>query len=157
THSARLGRYFKTMMWLGRMDLPVAGAFDRCNDQVGDPREASPRELGTAIVLWHLLKASGQFDRWANMERIISTFVGWTASLNFAQLNGLLAGAGVRTLADVPAVTTLEQIQASLVHGQLGVQNIRSDWFALTLGSDGRYGLPKTFTVFGQKFVPDSW
>src|SRR5207237_7454320 len=39
----------------------------------------------------------------------------------------------------------------------LGVQNIRSDWFAQPLGGATRYGLPQTFTVFGQKFVPDSW
>jgi hypothetical protein len=45
----------------------------------------------------------------------------------------------------------------TIVSGNLGVQNIRSDWFEQPLGGAARYALPQTFTVFGQKFVPDSW
>ncbi len=155
TRTERLGRYFKCVMWLGRIDLPVAGGpFERCPF---DPKMASPRELGTAIVLWHLLNQSGKFQTWADMERIISVFVGWTDSLNFGQLGGVLAGAGIRTLADVPDVATLERVQADLVRGELGVQNIRSDWFGQPLCGPIRFFLPQSFTVFGQKFVPDSW
>jgi len=155
THSERLGRYFKCVVWLGRIDVPVAGGpWMRCPD---DLRFASPRELGVAIVLWHLLNTSGQFDRWADMERIIQTFVGTTDSLSFGQLGGLLTGAGIRTLADVRDLATLAKLQVDFVAGKVGVQNIRSDWFAQPLGGAARYALPQTFTVFGQKFVPDSW
>jgi hypothetical protein len=155
THSERLGRYFQCVMWLGRIDVPVAGGpFERCS---GDSLMASPRELGVAVVFWHLLNRSGQFQTWANMEKIISAFVGWTDSMNFGQLNGLLAGAGIRTLADVQDVATLSQLQTNIVNGALGLQNIRSDWFGSPLGGAARYALPQTFTVFGQKFVPDSW
>ena len=155
TRSERLSRYFQCVMWLGRIDIPVAGGpFERCS---GDLRQASPRELGTAIVFWHLLRQSGKFQTWADMEKVITAFVGWTDSLNFGQLNGLLAGAGIRTLADVPDVATLKRLQADLVRGELGVQNIRSDWFSQPLSGPERSGLPQAFTVFGQKFVPDSW
>lgn len=154
THSERLGRYFKCVMWLGRIDVPVAGGpFNRgCED-----RFASPRELGTAVVLWHLLNASANFDRWTDMERIIQTFVGVTDSMTFGQLGGLLSGAGIQTLAVVSNLATLENLQAEIASGELGVQNIRSDWFAQPLGGAARYALPQAFTVFGQKFVPDSW
>jgi hypothetical protein len=155
THSERLGRYFKCVMWLGRTDVPVAGGpWERC---LGDLRMASPRELGLAIVLWHLLNTSGKFNTWSDMERIIQTFVGVTDSMTFGQLGGLLAGADVGTLADVPDLTALQKLQDDIVAGQLGIQNIRSDWFAQPLGGAARYALPQTFTVFGQKFVPDSW
>jgi hypothetical protein len=156
THSERLGRYFQCVMWLGRIDVPVAGGpFQRCPSE--PPRMASPRELGVAIVFWHLLNQSGQFQTWADMEKIISAFVGWTDSMNFGQLNGLLAGAGIRTLADVPDITTLSQLQTNIANGALGLQNIRSDWFGSPIGGAARSALPRTFTVFGQKFVPDSW
>ncbi len=155
THSERLGRYFQCVMWLGFIDVPVAGGpFERCPL---DARMASPRELGVAIVFWRLLNQSGQFQTWADMDNITSAFVGWTDSLNFGQLNGLLAGAGIRTLADVPDVATLSQLQTNIVNGALGVQNIRSGWFASPFGPAARYALPQTFTVLGQKFVPDSW
>src|SRR5262249_36982763 len=53
TDSERLMRYFQCVMWLGRVDLRVAGgpfqdAGDACG---GELHRAPPRELGTAIVL----------------------------------------------------------------------------------------------------------
>ena len=155
THSDRLGRYFQCVMWLGFIDVPVAGGpFELCP---GDKRMASPRELGVAIVFWHLLNQSAQFQTWANMDKITSAFVGWTDSMNFGQLNGLLAGAGIRGLSDVPDVATLTRLQTNIMSGALGLQNIRSDWFGSPLDGAARYALPRAFTVFGQKFVPDSW
>ncbi len=156
THTERLRRYFQCLMWLGRIDLPVAGGpWQRCPDQ--PPRMTSPRELGTVVVLWHLLKRSSQFQTWTDIERTISLFVGPTDSLTFGALEGLFAGSGVRTLADLPDLASLDRLQASVASGQVGLQNIRSDWFEQPLGGAVRYALPHTFTVVGQKFVPDSW
>lgn len=156
THTERLGRYFQCLMWLGRTDVPVAGGpWIRCLGE--PPRMASPRELGLAIVLWQLLNKSGEFQTWADAERTIATFVGTTDSLTFAQLGGILAGGGISTLGDVRDLATLERLQADLVRGELGVQNIRSDWFEQPFPGGQRCALPQTFTVFGQKFVPDSW
>src|SRR5690349_5614274 len=105
THTERLGRYFQCVMWLGRIDFAVAGGpFDRgCG-----PQFASTHEMGSAIVLWRLLNQSGQSTNWLNFDRIIQTFVGWTDSLTFAQLGGVLGGGGIRTLADVPDLATLQ-------------------------------------------------
>ena len=154
-HSERLSRYFRCLMWLGRIDTPIAGGpFQRCPFV---ERFASPRELGLAVVLSELLKVSSQFNSWSNMEQVIQTFVGATDSLTFGSLNGLLAAAGIRSLADVPDLATLERLQADIARGELGIQNITSDFFQQPLDSTVRYVLPQTFTVFGQKFIPDSW
>jgi hypothetical protein len=154
-HSDRLARYFQCRMWLDRIDLPVAGGpWQRCP---GEERMASPRELGVAVVLWHLLNSSGQFDAWREADRTIETFLGPTDSLTFGQLGGLLAGARIHSLSDVPDFATLERVQTDILSGELGVQNLRSDWFDQPMGGAARYALPRTFTVFGQKFAPDSW
>jgi hypothetical protein len=106
THTERLGRYFQCLMWLGRIDVPVAGGpWKRCPSE--EARMTSPRETGFAIVLWHLLNTAGQFNTWGGMERIVETFVGITDSLTFGQLNGLLSGAGIHTLADIPDLASL--------------------------------------------------
>ncbi|MCI0536623.1 MAG: DUF3160 domain-containing protein [Verrucomicrobiales bacterium] len=155
THSERLGRYFRCRMWLGRIDVPVAGGpWKRCPSV---ERLTSPRETGLAIVLWHLVKQAGELERWAAMERIITMFVGSTDSLTFGRLGGVLAGAGIQSVADVRDLATIETLQNDLVRGDLGVQSIRSDWYEQPLTGADRYTLPQTFTVFGQKFVPDSW
>lgn len=155
THSQRLTRYFQAVMWIGRIDLAVAGGpFQRCGSSLS--ATANPRETAGAIILWDLLKQSGRFETWAEMEKVIETFVGWTDSMTFAQLGAVLNGAGIHSLKDVPDLAAVERLQAAILAGQAGVQNIRSDFFVSPLGPD-QIQLPRAFTVFGQKFVPDSW
>jgi hypothetical protein len=154
-HSERLGRYFQCLTWLGRIDFRIAGGpFQDCPGR--EPRMASPREMAGAIVLWHLLRQSGQFESWRAMDRTIQTFVGWSDSMTFAQLEQVLTAAEINSLADVSDLTTIEQIQQQILEGELGAQNIRSDHFFSPLGP-GQVILPRSFTVFGQRFTPDSW
>ena len=151
--SVSLGRYFQAMMWLGRIDLRVAGGpFD---DGCG-PRMASPRELGTALVLRHLLKASGQFDRWLQFDRALRVFVGWTDSLTVAQLGDILVAANSGSLADFSTLAAIEKLQADLLQSKYGFQDIASDFFVSPRGPE-QMVLPRSFTFVGQKFVLDSW
>jgi hypothetical protein len=153
-HSHELSRYFRCMMWLGRIDFTVAGGpFERCP---GTASHATPRETGVAIVLWDLLHRAGQFNSWLNVDRTIQTFVGWSDSLGFAQLGGLLSGAGIRSVRDVPDLAAIEKLQSDISGGTLGVQNIRSDFYVSPLGPD-QVQLPRSFLFMGQRFVPDSW
>ncbi len=151
--SDELRRYFKTMMWLGRTDLRVAGNDQNC---AGKPLPPSRRQLGTAIVLGRLLALANQFKNWQHFDRVIRTFVGITDSMTFAQLADLMTAAGIRTLADIPSEQTLADLQAEIERGTLGVQNIRGDAFVAPLGPE-QLRLPRSFTVFGQKFILDSW
>jgi hypothetical protein len=90
-HSERLRRYFRAMMWCGRIDLRVAG----------NPEESSPRELAAAVVLDDLLRRAGKFDQWRQFDRLLQTFVGRTVSMTFAQLGAVLDRGGIRSPADV--------------------------------------------------------
>ncbi|MCL5099261.1 MAG: DUF3160 domain-containing protein [Candidatus Omnitrophica bacterium] len=144
--SEALKRYFRAMMWCGRIDLRIAG----------NPDEASPRELGTAVILDHLLNQSGQFYSWAAFDWLLQAFVGWTDSMTFGQLNDVLAAAGVQSPAGLPDLASLENLQAEIEQGQVGVQNIRGDFYNSPMGPD-QIRLPRSFTVMGQKFIPDSW
>ncbi len=155
TGSDTLERYFRAMTWCGRIDIPVAGeASSRCYGS--ETALATSREAGLAIVLWHLLNASGEFDTWRDMDRVIGTFFGWTDSMTFAQLDAVLAAADIRHLADVTDAGDIERFQAALMNGTVGAQHIRSDFFISPFGPE-RIRLPRTFTVFGQRFAPDSW
>jgi hypothetical protein len=147
-NSDRLRRYFKTMMWCGQIDLRVATFAPNKEDDI--------RELGTAIVLNSLLNQSGQYTNWSLIEQITSAFVGITDSMTFAQLNDLLGNANIHSLADVPNLLTLTNLQTRLLTGELGVQNIHGDAFYSPLSRD-QVKLPRSFTVCGQKFTLDSW
>jgi Protein of unknown function (DUF3160) len=148
-NSDQLKRYFKAMMWCGRIDLRIAGGKDYWGVL------SSPRELGSAVILNDLLVRSKQFERWQQFDRLIQTFVGRTDSATFAHLGALLDKAGIKSPADLKTIEQLEALQADILAGKVGLQHIRGDVYTSPFG--GQVELPRSFTLLGQKFVLDSW
>ncbi len=142
-----LRRYFKAMMWCGRIDLRVAG----------NPQESSERELAAAIVLHDLLNRAERFDLWRQFDEVIQTFVGQTDSMTFAQLGAVLQAAGIRSPADVKDRATLTALQGRIAEGRFGAQEIRGDVFYVHPSNPERLILPRSFTFLGQRFTVDSW
>ena len=141
-----LGPYFRAMMWLGHIDLRVAG----------NPNYASPEDLGTALVLRDLLHRANLEATWERLETLLTTLVGPADSMNFRVLDELMAEAGVASLGDVPSLDDLRSLQARLESGQAGYQAIQGHSFEGSAG-DGQIVLPRSFTFLGQRFTPDSW
>ncbi len=135
-------------MWCGRTELKLATFEPNNEDDI--------RQLGTAIVLYDLLKRSGQFENWRKIDNVIQAFVGVTDSMTFAQLGQLLDSEHILSLADVPDLTTLTNLQTRLLSGELGAQRYNSD-IGLSPLSSQQYKLPRSFTVLGQKFILDGW
>jgi len=136
------------MMWCGRIDLRFVTFYPNQEDDL--------REIGTAVVLNHLLQQSGQYSNWSAIEQTTRAFIGITDSMTFAQLGDLLANANIHSPADIPDLVTLTNLQTRLLTGELGVPSIRGDFFYTPLSAD-QAKLPRSFTVAGQKFVLDSW
>jgi hypothetical protein len=134
------------MMWLGRVDLRVAG----------DTNWASTRQLGTAIVLNDLLNRSGQRDQWQKLDQYLTTFIGPSDSMDFTQLDGLLRGAGLVDPKSIRSMAQLESFQSRIEGGTLGAQLIASHGFVARAGDD-QIKLPRSFTFLGQRFTVDSW
>src|SRR5262249_32740248 len=118
--SDRLRRYFRTMMWCGRIDLRLATFWPN--------QEYDIRQLGTAVIMHHLLQQSGQFINWSDLERLTREFVGPTDSMTFPQLSDLLSSANIHSPADIPDLLTLTNLQTRLLTGELGAQSIHSDF-----------------------------
>jgi hypothetical protein len=148
-NSEQLKKYFKAMMWCGRIDLRIAGGRDYWGVL------SSPRELGSAVILNDLLLRSNQFERWHQFDRLIQTYVGRTDSATFAHLGALLTNAGIKSPADLKTMEQLEALQIKILAGKVGLQDIRGDVY--TAPFDGKVELPRSFTLLGQKFVVDSW
>lgn len=150
-NSERLKKYFRAMMWCGRIDLRIAEI--PCETS---PAKSSPRELGAAIVLYNLLKQSGKFEQWQQFDQLLQTFVGRTDSMTFAQLGDILDQANIKSPADVKDLATLEQLQSDILASKIGFQDIRSHYYVSPFGSQ-KVKRPRSFTLLGQKFVLDSW
>lgn len=145
-NSELLKKYFRAMMWCGRIDLRIAGTLE----------ESSPRELGAAVILYDLLKQSGKFEQWQQFDELLQTFVGRTDSMTFAQLGDILDKAEIKSPADVKDWGVLLQLEADILASKIGVQHIRSHSYVSSFGPE-KIKLPRSFTVLGQKFVVDSW
>ncbi|AFZ18469.1 DUF3160 domain-containing protein [Allocoleopsis franciscana] len=145
-NSELLKRYFRAMMWCGRIDLRIAGSLD----------ESSPRELGAAVILYDLLKQSGKFEQWQKFDQLLQTFVGRTDSMTFAQLGDILDKAKIKSPTDVKNWGVLLQLEADILASKIGVQHIRSHSYVSPFGLE-KIKLPRSFTILGQKFVVDSW
>jgi hypothetical protein len=148
TESFQLSRYFQMVMWLGRIDFRITPAkadpFCNANDHT--------RELASSALLHFLLQQSGSFNSWSQMNAAIEAFVGKCDSMNFDQLGALLQSAPIATPADLVNPSSFSRLNELLLAGNFGVQEIMSDTYAAPRGK-----LPRTFSVFGQRFVPDSW
>ena len=150
-NSELLKRYFRAMMWCGRIDLRIAEIPSETS-----PAQSSPRELGAAVILHDLLKQSHKFEQWQQFDQLLQNFVGRTDSMTFAQLGEILDKAKIKSPADVKDLGTLEQLQADILTSKIGFQNIRSHYYVSPFGSE-KIKLPRSFTILGQKFVVDSW
>ena len=67
----------------------------------------------------------------------------------------MLSKAGIKSPADLKTMEQLEKLQADILAGKIGLQDIRGDVYTSPFG--GQVELPRSFTVLGQKFVLDSW
>jgi hypothetical protein len=142
-----LGRYFQAFMWTSRMDLRI---FQK------DAPAQSLRELGSAVVLAHLLQASGQSGPWRQLDNLIRLFVGRADAMTFAQLQPLLQAAGINSLEAITSLAPLVKLQQDIVNGNLGTQLYAGDVFYSPFGPE-QVQLPRSFVLTGQRFVPDGW
>jgi hypothetical protein len=145
TTSTRLGRYFQAMMWCSLADFRVTGSTNR----------NSLRELSGAVAMNHLMNRSGEFRDWQQVDDTVQMFVGASDSMNFAQLVDLLYASGMAWPGDY-TTNGLQNLQARIMAGQLGVQNIRSGYFWSPLTRE-QIKLPRSFTFLGQRFIVDGW
>jgi hypothetical protein len=140
-------RYFRSVMWLGRIDFRIAG---------GDSADQDMRELAGAIVMHDLLQRANMQERWHQLDRTLLHLIGKSDSLNFSQLGVVLADGGNLAPAQfTPAALAAlrERIQAS----KIGEQHIRGEWFLVDPSDPRKFVLPRTFAFMGQRFILDSF
>jgi len=143
TKSEKLKRYFKAMMWCGRVDFRMAG----------ETSGNSLRELGAAVVLHDLLQqGNGLYEKQQQFDRFIQMFVGKTDSMTFVQLNVLLSAQHLTDPTIIKQLKMLSSLQEAILNSEWGIQEIASHPFENVQAS-----LPRSLTLLGQKFILDGW
>jgi hypothetical protein len=146
--SPELQRYFRAMMWLGRMDLRVVETLPDGSQRL------NRRQLRGAYALRAAMNDAA-LGAWRRIDQTIAGFVGESDNMTLAQLDPLLRDLGV---ADVSGLAGLsdEAIVRAVLAGGYGAQRISSH--IMINGTRTGFTLPlsSTFLLLGQRYVLDS-
>jgi hypothetical protein len=141
-----LKRYFKAMMWFGRVNLYIAG------------KDSQPSELGASLLMLYVLNTTKMVSKWRSFDKLIQIYVGETDSLNFTSLQSLveLADLDLTELFKKPtySLQLMEDVQQVIMNSPLGTQLINS---TITIVDKNGLNLPRAFTFMGQRFTIDNW
>jgi hypothetical protein len=150
TKSFALKRYFRTMMWLGRVDVGFnLGAPDSAFGKVD-----VERELRDAALLSWVVRRADQAEPLADLDRAIGFLVGRSDNVTVGNMEVASSKAGVYRLDDLAK----SEVIAALAQGLAGRgQRIRSQFGARAPGGGREVPLPDVFQLFGQRFAIDSF
>lgn len=147
TGSETLQRYFRAMMWLGRIDLPLL----QTNRFTGTP-ELMRSAVEGAFALRGLMDAEA-LARWGRIDGAVRAFVGEPDSMAPPDVDRLAADLGISG-GDLSA-TADEALAAAIVAGAYGSQRILSQ-IVIQAPHAGTWPLDATFLFLGQRYVLDS-
>lgn len=145
-----LERYFRAMMWLGRIELrllePERGAL-----------YLNRRQVEAALAIGQLMKSDeAALAQWRRLDTVIRAFVGEEDNLTVPQLPRLLTELGLKDaggLRDLPDQAIAEAL-FRLGRDGIGTQRIASQ--ILKGGISSTAPLPVSFLLLGQRYVVDS-
>lgn len=147
-----LERYFRTLMWLGRVDLRFVEPDAAAGTWV--PR---PRQLMVALDL-HAAMHGKPREAWTTADRLVTLMVGPVDYLDLHSLDKLKKDHALDTSDAVAKLdaASFAQLTAHLVAGVYGSQQIASHYIETDPFSSEPTPLPPSFALLGQRFVVDS-
>ncbi len=147
TDSPELERYFRAMMWLGRVD------FRFIETQTDGSQVFQRRQLEGAYVL-HELAQGESLERHTRVDEAVRAFVGESDYMTLPQLGLLLGDLGLANVSGLASLTDA-QIADVVMQKGYGTQRISSHIMINGLGK-GTLPLSSSFALFGQRYVVDS-
>jgi hypothetical protein len=148
TDSKTLERYFRAMMWLGRID------FRLIETQANGNQVFHRRQFDAMLALTSLFDADN-VARHRAIDQTIEAFVGESDNMKVADVGRLLTDLGAPAGAakvDLPDA----RVAQAILDGGYGAQRIASDIMVNALPKAGTLPLHRTFLVFGQRYTVDS-
>ncbi len=142
-----LQRYFRAMMWLGRIDFRLVATLP------DGSRQLQRRDIEAMLALASLFDEDAR-ARWQKIDRAIELFVGEPDSMMLPQVEPFLNDLGIQGPAELDTVSDEELVRA-LEEGRYGMQRIASHLMS-TNDIGATLPLNTSFTFMGQRYVIDS-
>jgi hypothetical protein len=143
-----LQRYFRAMMWLGRID------FRLLETQPDGTQVFRRRQLEGMLLLNELVDTQLKVH-FESIDKTLQAFVGEPDYMVLQEVPELLEALGVTSAAAVAQVPD-EQIVSTILAGGFGTQRISSHIMINGLYGAGTLPLSASFALMGQRYVVDS-
>ena len=147
TDTEELQRYFRAMMWLGRVDL-------RLIETQGDGSQLFYRRQFDAAVALRELLGDSEYALWNQIDTTIGAYVGEHDSMTPKDMGGLMTALNVTSLSSSLALTD-QQIIDEIARGGWGEQRIASRIIIKDVAGP-TLPLDRSFLIFGQRYTVDS-
>lgn len=150
-----LERYFRTMMWLGRIDFLLTKP--PSNPWEDDWRDEDIRRMQlSALLLNEVLYQCGKKALLDRHEALVSFMVGPGDNLSPDELQSISAN-GLTHISDLLDPGIFEQFREQLNSSDDYGQQIMSHFFLVDPSTENPAELPVSFKLLGQKFLVDSY
>lgn len=145
TETEELKRYFRAMMWLGRVDF-------RLIETLPDGSTVLRRPQVNAALLLRTLMAESDVAAWHQVDSALQMFIGTSDYMVLPEVDALLTDLGGY---DAALAADDASVKAAIVKGGYGVQLIASH-IAVNEGAVDTLPLNRSFALFGQRYILDS-
>ncbi|QQS37887.1 MAG: DUF3160 domain-containing protein [Ignavibacteriales bacterium] len=153
----QLRKYFRTMMWLGRMEIyliapPLGDPF--CQPQTFEDIQ---RQIIDAVLISELFDVANAIPAYTEIENVIRFFVGDQDNVTLDNLFYLKSAVNISSCSQLLDSVTLGLFQDSLSQQSFAYQKIVSQILAGTWSANDSIVPASAFLLFGQRYVDDSY
>ncbi|MFP4529311.1 MAG: DUF3160 domain-containing protein [Candidatus Kapaibacterium sp.] len=154
TDSPELGRYFQSMIWLGRTELYlIAPKEDDCGPSPEDVR----RQIIDSYLLADLANRTSAGEKLAAINTVLESLVGESDNVRIDHLGQLADELGIEDISAFTDMNTVKRFQDKLAEKSYAGQKILSQ-ILMSDPFDTEQIVPASaFMLMGQRFVIDSY
>ncbi len=150
---AGLDTYFRSMMWLGRIDFLMTAP-----EEIPPWNESDIRRMCyDAVLVNELLEMSGANDLLEENNSIIDMMVGKSDNLTPHELADILRDTGVISVVNLMDDMVYDKFSEALIQSSVSGQRILSSIFATDPFLSESMELPVSYRLMGQRFIVDSY
>jgi hypothetical protein len=156
TQQPWLGRYFKSMIWLGRTEFMFSSP-----SEPGGPPAQSPEDLQRQTIDAYLLKeaieAAGAGAKLDEMDMLLQSLIGESDNIRLTHLQELQNDVCFTTADALLDPTTLAAFQSTLAAKSFAGQRINSQILMSDATNPDQLKPASAFLLMGQRFIIDSY
>ena len=149
-----MDEYFKTMMWLGRVQFYFLNPQNTAGNYNDDDTK---RSINDAYFLKELTERSNTLQRIERIDDLLEFLVGESDNIQFKHLDEILSDAGILNIKEILDKDKFKKFTETVSSNNYSEQKILSQILYSYPMDPEQVVLPSSFRFMGQRFIIDSY